>query len=624
MAPIPDEDTLHPERLRGFVSAMIESCNDPKKHPICEELRRHERLRNRRLPTRLIDVGSTPIHLHETKPHERAEYICLSHRWVHGSCPSYRLTTQTLSHYKAGIQLDSLPLSFSDAVQVCRELGFQYLWIDSLCIVQDDTADCSREISRMADTYSGSFLTIAANSGKNNLSALRSTTDSCYAATRVPFRGGKRKTFDIYVRHALPHTVLWCASQADRDEYDSTHFTRHPGIRNPLQLLDAINKNERTSTLLTRGWIFQERLLSPRVLRFDHQELIFECMEGYMCECGGIPASGESHPVATMRGHNQFFLASKQRYGRCLGNASTARNLHQLWRTLVQEYSTLNLSYSTDRLLALSGLANQVVKGGPLGRYIAGMWEADLISDLLWEASHRQRSEHDGDRCEVDSVMRQNTPTWSWASFGCCVNISWRCLFDHDGHSTGRPDLFARVYQLSYDPEPGNKFGDVLPGACIALEGQVTPATFVGGGTGPFMMVLPGGVIERSPWTRGVEKVPRFLRDPGRTNAGGSATSVHLLRMARIHIQGKATSVKDMKSNYNGRIHYPVKAFVTKDMTMNYKGRFHELFLVLQADETHPEAFRRIGILDIPDKISRMITLSTLGLAKEFTHITIY
>ncbi|KAF2623957.1 hypothetical protein BU25DRAFT_164981 [Macroventuria anomochaeta] len=126
-------------------------------------------------PTRLLDVtvteedGQPGLHLFETTPGRSYEYVCLSHRWD-DEVDSHKTTTQNLVEVMKSINLANLPGNFRDAVAITRELGIQYLWIDSLCIVQegDNGQDLGREIAKIGFMYQNAQLTIAAVSSPNS------------------------------------------------------------------------------------------------------------------------------------------------------------------------------------------------------------------------------------------------------------------------------------------------------------------------------------------------------------------------------------------------------------------------------------------------------------------------
>lgn len=118
------------------------------------------------LPTRVLDLGSDPnpqdpIKLFETGGIEET-YMTLSHCW--GPAQLITTTENTIKQRVAGILLEELPQTFKDAVSLTRNLGIQYLWIDSLCIKQLDKQDWETEARKMGSVYANSYLNIAATS----------------------------------------------------------------------------------------------------------------------------------------------------------------------------------------------------------------------------------------------------------------------------------------------------------------------------------------------------------------------------------------------------------------------------------------------------------------------------
>ncbi|PVH88185.1 HET-domain-containing protein, partial [Cadophora sp. DSE1049] len=236
--------------------------------------------------------------------------MSLSHCW--GLEQIITTTTNTLQERKVGIKLSDLSKTFRHAVEITRGLGIRYLWIDSLCIIQDDMKDWEVESAKMADVYMNSQLNIAAthsSSGKGGCFAERWSLDN------------EELEYKIYVRNAL-HVA-------------HDHFTRS---------MDYTNTMELASPLLSRAWVFQERLLSVRTLHFHAEELIWECGSGISCECSRL----EDYQGAT------------------------ESQVLDIWLELVREYCSLKLTKQIDRLTALSGLASRVATRLS-GEYLAGL-----------------------------------------------------------------------------------------------------------------------------------------------------------------------------------------------------------------------------------------------------------
>ena len=153
------------------------------------------------LPRRVLKIGSDlSVKLVETVQNENARYVCISHRW--GGAEEMSTTTTTLEAFKNGIAGYKLPKMFQDAVAYTQRMGIRYIWIDSLCIIQDDSLDWQAESSKMGSYYANSFVTLAATKSTGNQDSLFSTLQPKHRHARL---GGRsfRKNVNIYARRAL-------------------------------------------------------------------------------------------------------------------------------------------------------------------------------------------------------------------------------------------------------------------------------------------------------------------------------------------------------------------------------------------------------------------------------------
>jgi hypothetical protein len=202
-------------------------------------------------PTRLLDVGNREskfIRLSETV--EEAPilpYVTLSHCW--GGIEIKRLLRDDRADMLNNIRIDELPKTFQDAIAITRRLGVRYLWIDSLCIVQDSTEDWARESSMMGQVYQNGFCNIAATGAEDGRVGCFLKRDvalvqkfSFRIHTPIPKFGLKPGLYDMVPRD-LWSDGLWNA---------------------------ALNK---------RAWVAQERILAPRILHFSATQLYWECNE---------------------------------------------------------------------------------------------------------------------------------------------------------------------------------------------------------------------------------------------------------------------------------------------------------------------------------------------------------
>ena len=174
-----------------------------------------------------------------------------------------------------------LPRTFLDAFTITRALGIQFLWVDSLCIVQDDTTDWQQESSQMASIYGQSTITLAAASASSD-------EDGCLGFT-------DRRSEDLEIVAYPSKTGEKCMVYA-RESKDDEHakFASNLGIDAGQANEDAGMKVSVRLPLMTRAWTMQELVLSPRVLHFGPREMIWECRTHLLCECGQFNGTGES------------------------------------------------------------------------------------------------------------------------------------------------------------------------------------------------------------------------------------------------------------------------------------------------------------------------------------------
>jgi hypothetical protein len=129
-----------------------------------------------KLPTRVIDLGlatsDVDPHLIETSGGAEGDWVALSHFWGKKENHPLKTTRQTLAQHLKSIPMSSLPKTFQDAVVATRALGFHFLWIDSLCIVQDDENDWRRESQMMGTVYERAVITLAASAAPDSTHGL--------------------------------------------------------------------------------------------------------------------------------------------------------------------------------------------------------------------------------------------------------------------------------------------------------------------------------------------------------------------------------------------------------------------------------------------------------------------
>ncbi|RYP04609.1 hypothetical protein DL764_004346 [Monosporascus ibericus] len=355
------------------------------------------------LPSRVLDIGTGADHdntliklIDCTSPTGlRGHYACLSYCW--GSTTTMTTTRESYSSRTSGIPLSDLPATFRDAIVVARKLRIRYLWIDSLCIFQDDQEDWARESSRMAAVYSGARVVIAENRAR----------DSQMGIFHVREGGLERPGAEIVIPNF--------GTEGEEGGERGGAQLLYPGDERPW--VDGFNASE---PLAERGWALQERVLARRVLHFNNRQMYFECDDGCVgedgfreekryCDIYGSelePGSDSVSEKGERRGEYNAGVGGRGAGGR-EGRGSGQRSRGDIWYELLSAYGGRKLTKETDKLPAMSGLANLMEKRYG-AKYVAGLWSNSLIEGLAWQGL--------GDRAPA-SRSEYIGPSWSWAGY---------------------------------------------------------------------------------------------------------------------------------------------------------------------------------------------------------------
>lgn len=379
------------------------------------------------LPHRIIRIESIEpvrVRLIEHDTATFGKYICLSYRWG-SDTRSKALTTKNREEFKEGVPETSLYPLVKDAMSAAWNLGIYLIWIDSYCIIQDDDADWRIEAPKMADVYANAFATFSATSAADGRGMFSRRRPECEGKSVANIHGAA-----VFMRSCLWHPTDLRPGAGPYSE-DSANFTAAP--------------DEFISTL-TRGWVFQERMLSHRFIHFSRDEISWECRESTWCECG----------------HRQEdWKALRQTHSRVLHDAK--------WESIIQLYLRTRLTRETDRLVAISGLARQY---GEFHRqaYMAGVWAEDLQS-LLWWRSHTGMHKR-------LATMKDGIPTWSWASADLGHIYGSKLEQGRVWLRFGKSDLVGFV---SYEKEPNTTdlYGQ-FDKSKLTITGFIMPGTLRG------------------------------------------------------------------------------------------------------------------------------------------------
>lgn len=341
------------------------------------------------------------------------------------------LLSSTLDSFRQGLPISELPRTFQDLIVLARAFGVRYMWIDALCIIQDSTEDWEHEGAAMWKVYANSLCTIAATASISLEDGLFRKRDP------VPF------TRQIKAPSGHP-----CRDNHDYHVFD-LGFAERCISSGPLQ---------------SRGWAFQERIMSPRVLHFSDSQMLWECRKETQCEAapfyttllsqkstkGSIQHQGMRNRLEVTADHDAESSAS-------LSSSTPARNhvgkeydvFLDGWKSVVAIYSNCSLTYDEDKLPALAGLAKAFLRDKPARTYLAGMWRENLEGQLGWKVNTP------GNRLSTP----YRAPSWFWASVTSAIEPSLYYKLEKLGHCFY---TIPRIESVSCVTKGPQYFGRVL------------------------------------------------------------------------------------------------------------------------------------------------------------------
>lgn len=343
------------------IKAWFQECET--EHPECapQELA---------LPTRLIYIGAANDEMRlvdvreETK--DKIKFASLSHCW--GGCTPLKTTKENLQDFRHRIPSESFPRTFQEAIQICRSVGISYIWIDSLCIVQNDAEDWRHEAARMKDVYAGNVLTIAASEAANG-------SEGCF-----PERP------DINKRRRPPLQFE----------------TMNPESQEPIFVrIYERDVRERTgdTPLSERGWALQEAILSHRNLYCVQPEMHWQCSRVHRIE-EGISFQRDKTGTEGKEPLPAVFSTFQ----------------HRSWHAWMHDYSHRKFTIPRDRLSALAGVVDHFAEKTGY-THLLGCWQESLLADLLW-----MRSGEMGGKLAFELP---GIPSWSWIAKGGVMFDFW-------------------------------------------------------------------------------------------------------------------------------------------------------------------------------------------------------
>ncbi|KAK5998918.1 hypothetical protein PT974_01302 [Cladobotryum mycophilum] len=369
------------------------------------------------VPTRLLVLGEDEkdIRLCDSPP-PSAKWAALSHCW--GGSQPLKLMSSSINDMKQSIDFSALPPTFKDAIQVCRSLSITWLWIDSLCIIQDSKLDWQQEAAQMGTIYQEAFLVIIGASSSKPEHPFLAPREEEWDTKTIHFDAPSGARVPIMARR---RTLL--AAPLDYGEFDPPFTETWATLK-------------RVGPLYKRSWCFQESFLASRALHFAPGALIFECK--------------------THRRSDD----SDRAYSLAQPDPSMAIQDDTKWRMIIKSYTSRQLTYASDKLPAASGIASLTPQAST-DEYLAGLWRKPLLIDLLWQAMP----------CNGRTGMtmtypsdQQQAPSWSWASLNHGV------LWNHFNQF----EPLATVDEAVCAVDGANPYGAVSSGR-IKLTGRIIP-----------------------------------------------------------------------------------------------------------------------------------------------------
>ncbi|KAI0966190.1 heterokaryon incompatibility protein-domain-containing protein [Xylaria arbuscula] len=409
------------------------------------------------LSTRLIDLGDdgqpdqpprlvlasdlrTPGLCHNI------EYAALSYCWgtPAEAASQFRTTHDTLQHHLTRINIPYTTPLITDAAQVCKALSIRYIWIDAICIIQDSKMDWENEASQMCNVYRNSALTICSLSSNScSQGFLRDRT----RGINIPFHSRVNPNIAGYftLRYSIPTLTsmfsLGCTETEDQAE----------------------------ALWATRAWMFQEFHLSRVMLQFGKRKIHIVTGKDIISEGGtegdtplGLPAVSFLEMCRADAVEGSRKLEYEIVYNHWMGLAST--------------YCMRDITYPSDKLPALSGLA-AYFKGllAPDDRYLAGIWLKDLHRQLFWMVPKNDRPTFNQllSGYRVSKPQSQFiAPSWSWATQTRRFENSHRYFHTNGSYADYRPEYVSVEPHIHQSGTGVNLYGQI-DSACLIIASRI-------------------------------------------------------------------------------------------------------------------------------------------------------
>lgn len=373
--------------------AWLQACKDDSSHSICRKAHCDQK-QSGTWPRRLLYVGAKEkqpnlVPMQDTQP----PYCALSYCW--GTKSFFITTRENLQQGMKSICLDDLPVMMQDAVSVTQALGYSYLWIDALCIIQNDSDDWEHEAANMHAIYSNADLTISST-----------VASDCQTGLFQP-RAHR-------VMHPVPLDI-W----RPKSHRDGKSLAIYPEWASKSQVSQG--------PVHLQGWTLQQQLLSTRILWFSDGMLHWECLEGYRLEANPMmntilsfnPLDDTKERINAKRVIQATLLEEQ-------GNIKELPKSFQcfnVWKRQLEAFTRRRLTKPSDRLPAFISISRSLASGAG-NKLHYGIWNGDrMLESLCWRIVS-----------PLPKIEVTNLPSWTWAA------VDGEISFDMVNRS-GREDI---------------------------------------------------------------------------------------------------------------------------------------------------------------------------------------
>lgn len=356
-------------------------------------------------PTRLVEVledgGARVIETSETTP--TGPYATLSHCW--GATPMSTATTENIGRLKHHIAMPDLPKTFRDALQFIKAIGISFIWIDSLCIIQDSVEDWKFESRTMLQVYRHAECNIAAADSEDSRGGLfRERNHAILPSGWFPLDGDVPELKGAGCCSAVPY----------------------------IYFRNAVDDQIGSSRLMHRGWVFQEWAASRRVIAFGRDQVFWDCSALLQSDVlpghriNEFPLKDSKLDLPNLNEDVMGMAVSKHVFPEVFSRSYKSLEKGLLaWQDIVQRYSACGFTFNMDRAVAILGVAQMMsnaLKAQPTAisaTYWSGLWLQDMHRQLTWEVS-----------C---TGLRRNcrAPSWSWLSID--GPVEWNAVYSRWG-----------------------------------------------------------------------------------------------------------------------------------------------------------------------------------------------